>query len=93
MPTSLISQNDTMKMVMVKVVVWRKLLNFQCLNMALIKTIKLCWIAFFFFFQGEASRILVARIGHSLNWNLTRYVILAILFPYFLVTIKKLHLY
>lgn len=92
MPTSLISQNDTMKMVMVKVVVWRKLLNFQCLNMALIITIKLCWIAFFFF-QGEASRILVARIGHSLNWNLTRYVILAILFPYFLVTIKKLHLY
>lgn len=51
MPTSLISQNDTMKMVMVKVVVWRKLLNFQCLNMALIKTIKLCWIAFFFFFR------------------------------------------
>lgn len=91
MPTSLISQNDTMKMVMVKVVVWRKLLNFQCLNMALIITIKLCWIAFFF--QGEASRILVARIGHSLNWNLTRYVILAILFPYSLVTIKKPHLY
>ena len=48
MPTSLISQNDTMKMVMVKVVVWGKLLNFQCLNMALIITIKLCWIAFFF---------------------------------------------
>ena len=46
-----------------------------------------------FFFQGEASRILVARIGHSLNWNLTRYVILAILFPYSLVTIKKPHLY
>lgn len=53
-----------MKTVVVSAVVWRERLNFSVFEHGVNYIIKLCWILFF---HGEASRILVARIGHSLN--------------------------
>lgn len=48
MPTSLISQNDTMKMVMVKVVVWRKL-KFSVFEYGINYNNKTVLDSFFFF--------------------------------------------